>query len=104
MAARGDTSEDADLCRASPTQDWMSGRHEVNSAVRETRSQEEWVHGSAKLCVVAVRSPEGAVPEGTASGRAFFFFPLRSASCAHAAGRDIAGTGVILSPRADSAF
>src|SRR5215213_7933304 len=75
IAAKGVVSQDAYLCRTSPTQEWMSVRHEVTSAIRETDSKAEPVHGSAKLCVVAVCSPEWVVPEGTSSGRALFFRP-----------------------------
>ena len=66
---------------------------------------EKPVHGSAKLCVVAVRSPEWLVPEGTSSGRALFFFvPLWKAFWPRASQPGIAGDGVILSPRADFAI
>src|SRR3954467_2463399 len=54
---------------------------ELPVPVRETDSNHEPVHGSAKLSVVVVRSPScngSLVPEGTSSGRALFFFTAPS--------------------------
>src|SRR6266850_569568 len=55
-----------------------SGQHAVSSASPRDRLNQEPVHGSAKQGVVVVRSPtQWAVPEGTSSGRALFFFSPR---------------------------
>ena len=71
--------------------------------VRETDSLEEPVHGSAKQGVVAVRSPEWVVPEGTSSGRALFFCPARKPWCALSNAEAIALYGVTLSRLPDFA-
>jgi|SRR5207237_1991530 len=72
----GSTSYDVDRAVRNDLQQRKRGQHAVNSALRETDSKAEPVHGSAKQGVVAVRSPSGSSPEGTSSGRALFLFAV----------------------------
>src|SRR5437764_231387 len=89
-AKRGVRQMMATCVGRSPTQLRVSDRHAVTSALRETGSKAEPVHGSAKQSVVAVRSPSGgSAPEGASSGRALFLLqcaPLFGRVISRAAG------------------
>src|SRR5438067_12478071 len=79
----GSTPYDVDRVVRNDLQQRKRGHHGVSSALRETDSKAEPVHGSAKQGVVAVRSPSSAqYRRARLAGAPSFFL-----HCAHVARR-----------------